>query len=89
MVNIFQLYSNHNHIDKFKTYYAEQAFKNNSILTDDRRRDVLVIWIINDRQYNFVNKKIKGQPHEKIINKADSGQPNAFNSGLLSEYPGS
>ncbi|WP_352339061.1 DUF1376 domain-containing protein [Psychrobacter sp. 16-MNA-CIBAN-0192] len=71
-----------NHISKFKTYYAEQELKNNPILTDDRRRDVLVTWITNDRQYQLVNTKIKGQPHEKIIHKADSGQPNAFDSAL-------
>lgn len=71
-----------NHIDKFKTYYAEQAFKNNPILTDDRRRDVLVTWIINDRQYQLINKKIKGQSHEKVILKTDSGQPNTFDNAV-------
>ena len=71
-----------NHISKFKTYYAEQALKNNPILTDARRRDVLVTWIINDRQYQLVNTKIKGHSYEKPINTADSGQPNAFDSAL-------
>ncbi len=70
------------HINKFKTYYAEQELKNNPILTDDRRRDVLVTWIINDRQYQLVNTKIKGQSHEKPINTADSSKPNAFDSAL-------
>ena len=71
-----------NHINKFKTYYAEQALKDNPILTDARRRDVLVTWILNDRQYQLVNTKIKGHSYEKPINTADSGQPNAFDSAL-------
>ena len=71
-----------NHISKFKTYYSEQELKNNPILTDDRRRDVLVTWIINDRQYQLVNTKIKGQSHEKHINKSDTSKPNAFDSAV-------
>lgn len=71
-----------NHINKFKTYYAEQELKNNPILTDARRRDVLVTWIINDRQYQLVNTKIKGQSHEKSRNTADSSKPNAFDNAL-------
>ena len=71
-----------NHINKFKTYYAEQELKNNPILTDDRRRDVLVTWITNDRQYQLVNTKIKGKSDEKIINKSNSSQSNAFDSAL-------
>ncbi|PKG34185.1 DUF1376 domain-containing protein [Psychrobacter sp. Sarcosine-3u-12] len=45
-----------NHIKNFKTYYTEQELKNNPILTDDRRRDVFVTWINNDRQYQLKNK---------------------------------
>ena len=71
-----------NHISKFKTYYAEQELKDNPILTDNRRRDVLVTWIINDRQYQLVNTKIKGQSHEKHINKSDTSKPNAFDSAV-------
>ena len=71
-----------NHISKFKTYYAEQELKNNPILTEERRRDVLVTWIINDRQYQLVNTKIKGQSHEKLINKSHTSKPNAFDSAV-------
>ena len=71
-----------NHINKFKTYSSEQELKNNPILTDARRRDVLVTWIINDRQYQLVNTKIKGHSYEKSINTADSSQSNAFDSAL-------
>lgn len=53
-----------NHIKSFKTYYTEQELKNNPILTDDRRCDVFVTWINNDRQYQSKNKKSKGEHYE-------------------------
>ena len=53
-----------NHIKNFKTYYTEQELKNNPILTDDRRRDVFVTWINNDRKYRSKNKKSKGEHYE-------------------------
>jgi uncharacterized protein YdaU (DUF1376 family) len=53
-----------NHIKNFKTYYTEQELKNNPILTDDRRRDVFVTWINNDRQYQSKNKKHTGHSYE-------------------------
>ena len=53
-----------NHIKSFKTYYTEQELKNNPILTDDRRCDVFITWINNDRQYQSKNKKSKGEHYE-------------------------
>ena len=59
-----------NHIKSFKTYYTEQELKNNPILTDDRRHDLFITWINNDRQYHPENKKTKdstmNQPHKPI-----------------------
>ena len=69
-----------NHIKSFKTYYTEQELKNNPILTDDRRCDVFIAWINNDRQYQPKNKKSKGEHYEsasKTNQKNASG--NAFN----------
>lgn len=49
---------------KFKNYYTEQELKNNSILTEDRRCDVLIAWINNDRQYQLKHKISKGDQYE-------------------------
>lgn len=65
-----------NHIKSFKTYYTKQELKNNPILTDDRRRDVFITWINNDRQYQSKNKKSKGEhyeSHSKTNQKNASG----------------
>ncbi|WP_413519896.1 hypothetical protein [Psychrobacter glacincola] len=70
-----------NHIKSFKTYYTEQELKNNPILTDDRRRDVFITWINNDRQYPPKNKKSKGEHYESA---SKTNQKNA--SGDAFDY---
>jgi len=70
-----------NHIKNFKTYYTEQELKNNLILTDDRRRDVFITWINNDRQYHPKNKKSKGEHYESA---SKTNQKNA--SGDAFDY---
>ena len=70
-----------NHIKSFKTYYTEQELKNNSILTDDRRRDMFITWINNDRQYHPKNKKSKGEHYESA---SKTNQKNA--SGDAFDY---
>ena len=70
-----------NHIKNFKTYYTEQELKNNPILTDDRRRDVFITWINNDRQYHPKNKKSKGEYYESA---SKTNQKNA--SGDAFDY---
>ena len=70
-----------NHIKSFKTYYTEQELKNNPILTDDRRRDVFITWINNDRQYHPKNKKSKGEHYESA---SKTNQKNA--SGDAFDY---
>lgn len=68
------------HIKKFKTYYTEQELKNNPILTGDRRKDVLIAWIKNDRQYQPASNKTKGNSHGTVT--ANSGKANAFDSAV-------
>ena len=52
------------HITTFKNYYTEQELLDRPILTDKRRCDVLIAWISNDRQYQYKNKKSKGEHYE-------------------------
>ncbi len=68
-----------NHVKSFKTYYTEQELKNNPILTDDRRRDVLIAWISNDRQYHPKNKKSKGEHYESA---SQTNQKNASSNAF-------
>lgn len=69
-----------NHVKSFKTYYTEQELKNNPILTDDRRCDVLIAWINNDRQYQSKNSKSKGEHYESASKTNQKNAPsNAFN----------
>lgn len=67
-----------NHINKFKTYYIEQELKNNPILTNERRKDVLAAWISNDRQYKPTHDKKKGHSYETT----NSGKANAFDNAI-------
>ena len=64
---------------KFKNYYTEQELKNNPILTEERRCDVLIAWINNDRQYQLKHKISKGE-HYESASKANQGNAsgNAF-----------
>lgn len=68
---------------KFKNYYTEQELKNNPILTEDRRCDVLIAWINNDRKYQLKHKINKGE-HYESASKANqrNASGNAFDHAV-------
>lgn len=57
-----------NHLAKFKNYYAEQEAQGSRILTDNRRKDLLVEWIERDYHHQAAKLKAKSKPAAKGFN---------------------
>lgn len=71
------------HLARFKNFYAEQEAKGSFILTDNRRIDLLIEWIVRDSNHRQI-KKAKTLPiaptHPQMTNTATSSYRPSHNA---------